>query len=513
MPFTSLRFLALVALSIVLYYVIPRRRRWIVLLLASYVFYIVGGWRTVFYLLFTTGVTYGTGRVLGILNSRLKEIPKERADAINRLKKLKKCTAAFGLVLAFGVLFLLRYWNFAMELLTDSDRFSLNLLIPLGVSFFTFQSVGYVIDVYRGKHSPERNVFKFALFVSFFPQIIQGPISRYHQLSHQLTEAVDLDFDNIKYGIQLAMWGLFKKLVIADRAAVAVDTIFANSGYYNGSVIAFAMFFYSIQLYCDFSGGIDITRGIAKMFGIELVENFRRPIFASSLADFWRRWHITLGAWMKDYLFFSMALSKPIVRIGKFTRSKIGGTLGKIIPTSICTFAVYFVIGIWHGANFRFIAFGFWNGAIITSSLLLESAYSSIKSRVGINDKSGYWRVFCVLRTSLIVFVGRYMTRAPRFLTAMSMLRRTFTDFSPRTFFDGTILTLGLTRFDIWIVLICVVAVVVLEFFQERGMQLRKSLEERGFFAQWAAILIPMAVTLFLGVFGPYTTQFIYGQF
>ncbi|MCL2402198.1 MAG: MBOAT family protein, partial [Oscillospiraceae bacterium] len=162
MPFTSLRFLALVVLSIVLYYIVPRKRRWIVLLLASYVFYIAGGWRTVSYLLFTTGVTYSAGIVLGILNVRLKETPKDQSTIINRLKNLKKCTAALGLILAFGVLFLLRYWSFAMELLTDSDRFSLNLLIPLGVSFFTFQSVGYVIDVYRGKHSPERNVFKFA---------------------------------------------------------------------------------------------------------------------------------------------------------------------------------------------------------------------------------------------------------------------------------------------------------------------------------------------------------------
>ena len=485
------------------------------MLLTSYVFYMVGGTVTVLYLLFTTAVTYCAGVILGILNDRVAQTPKDATEALKNLKSVKKLVSALAIVMGFGVLFMLRYWNFALEMLTGSDRFSLNLLVPLGVSFYTFQSVGYVIDIYRAKHAPERNPAKFALFVSFFPQIIQGPIGRFNQLAPQLSGGADLDFDNIKHGIQLAMWGFFKKLVIADRASVVVNTIFADSGAYNGSVVAFSVFLYSIQLYCDFSGGIDITRGVAKMFGIELAENFRRPIFATSLADFWRRWHITLGAWMKDYLFYSMALSKPIIRIGKFTRSKIGGTLGKIIPTSICTFAVYFVIGIWHGGNFRFIAFGFWNGAIITTSLLLANTFEKIKTRLRINGGNPFWLVIMILRTSFIVFLGRFLTRAPGFMTAMSMLRQTFTDFSIGTFFDGTLLTLGLTRFDMWVVLIGMLLVAVLEFYQERGGKIRKTLEERGFFTQWAAIAIPLCLILFLGVFhGDYMgSQFIYGQF
>ena len=512
MPFTSLRFIILIAASLVLYYALPRRRRWVVLLLASYVFYMAGGWRTVSYLLFTTGVTFITGLILGGLNAKIAGLPK---SDVAKFKKHKKLTAVLAIVACFGVLFVLRYLDFTLELLTGSDRFSLNLIVPLGVSFYTFQSVGYLVDVYRAKHAPERNPLKFALFVSFFPQIMQGPIGRFHHLGPQLIGAADLDFTNIKYGIQLAMWGFFKKMVIADRAAVIVDTVFADSGAYGGAVIAFSVFFYSIQLYCDFSGGIDITRGIAKMFGIDLAENFRRPMFATSLADFWRRWHITLGAWMKDYLFFSMALSKPLIRIGKFTRSKIGGTLGKIIPTSICTFAVYFIIGIWHGANFRFIAFGFWNGVIITASLLLDGTFTAVKKKLHINDKGRFWLVFMILRTSFIVFFGRYMTRAPRFLSAMSMLRRTFTDFNIGAFFDGTLVTLGLTRFDLWVALVGMLAVIVLELFQERGVRVRETLEERGFFAQWAAILVPMAAVLFLGVFsGDYiASEFIYGQF
>ena len=426
---------------------------------------------------------------------------------------MKKLTAAAALILGFGVLFVLRYLDFTLEML--SEGLGLSLIVPLGVSFYTFQSAGYVIDIYRAKHTPERNLFKFALFVSFFPQIIQGPISRFHQLSPQLSNGADLDFMNIKHGVQLAMWGYFKKMVIADRAAVAVDTVFYYSAAHDGAVIAFSVFFYSIQLYADFSGGIDITRGVAKTFGIDLAENFRRPIFAVSLSDFWRRWHITLGAWMKDYLFYSLALSKLFVHIGKFTRSKIGGMLGKIIPTSICTFAVYFTIGIWHGANFRFLAFGLWNGAIITVSLLLEGVYSAVKRKIGINSDSRYWWVFSILRTSLIVFVGRYLTRAPRFMTAVDMFRRTITEFNPRSLIDGTLYTLGLSRFDVWVVLIAAVCVLALEFYQERGGHVRESLDKRGFFVQWVAILFPMAAILLLGILsgGFVASQFIYGNF
>ena len=510
MPFTSLSFIGFVAVSLIAYYLVPRRSKWVALLAASYVFYAAGGWRMVFYIMYTTLVTYSAGMVLGRLNAKLTGLPRDCASYI-RIRKLKKLVAAAALLLCLGLLFMFRYWNFSVSAVTSSDRFMLNLVVPLGVSFYIFQSVGYVIDVYRAKHPPETNPAKYALFVSFFPQVVQGPIGRFHHLAPQLTAGAALDWTNIKFGIQLAMLGYFKKLVIADRAGIAVNEIFYNIGGHGGTVIAFAVFLYCIQLYCAFSGGIDITRGVAKMLGIEMAENFRRPLFATSLADFWRRWHITLGAWLKDYLFFSMALSKPLVRIGQFTRKRVGGTLGKIIPTSMCTFAVYFAIGIWHGASFRFIAFGLWNGIIITSSLLLAGLYSAVKKRLRINSEARWWWVFSILRTSFIVFLGRYMTRAPRFMYGVRMLWRTFTDFRPRVLLDGTLLGFGLNRFDMLVILLATLAVVGVEYYQERGGKVRETLEKRGFFVQWAAVVLPLAAIIFLGLWGQ-AEQFIYGQ-
>lgn len=337
MSFTSAEFIGFLLLTLAAYYLLPRRFQWIVLLVASYGFYLCGGVGALGYLLFTTLTTYGAGLWLGKLNLRRQALPPEARPAANALKRRKQLIVALVTVINFGLLYVVKYWDFTADAVASfsGSRLQLprlDLLMPLGLSFYMFQSIGYVIDCYRGKYPPQRNVAKFALFTSFFPQMIQGPISRYGQLGNQLTAQHPFDADNLKYGIQLAMWGYLKKLVIADRAAVAVNTVFDNPSGYGGAMTALAVGFYCIQLYCDFSGGIDITRGVAQMLGIHLEENFRRPIFAASLSEYWRRWHMTLGSWMKDYLFYPLSLSKPFGRLGKFTRKKSAASWERSSP-------------------------------------------------------------------------------------------------------------------------------------------------------------------------------------
>jgi hypothetical protein len=246
-----------------------------------------------------------------------------------------------------------------------------------------------------------------------------------------------------------------------------------------------------------------------------MIENFRRPIFATSLTDYWRRWHISLGVWMKDYLFYPLSLSKPLGRLGKFTRKHIGGTLGKIFPTSLATFVVYFAIGIWHGANFKYIAFGLWNGVIITSSLLLNAFYGKAREKLHIGEHSAGLRVFRIVRTALLVFIGRYVTRAATFDAALNMLAATFTNFRVEQLYDGTLLTLGLDGLALAVVAVGMAAVLVVEFYQERGGKVRETLEKKNFFIQWLAIFIPLAVILLLSVITHdyIAAEFIYAQF
>ena len=514
MSFASLPFVGLVAAGVILYYLVPKKLQWVVLLLASMVFYLAGGVKSAVWLVLVAAVTWLTGLLLARQNAR--PAPDKQTKAA--VRRVKKRICAVCAVLCFGLLYLRTYWNFPASALPSALGDKLprwDFVVPMGLSYFIFQAVGYVIDVYRGKTDAQKNPLRYGLFVSFFPQMVQGPISRYDQLAPQLTAERSLDWRDLKFGIQLCLWGYFKKLVIADRAAVLVNAVIKDNCPYGGAVIASGILFYCIQLYCDFSGGIDITRGVARLFGIDMAENFRRPIFATSLTDYWRRWHITLGAWMRDYVFYPISLSRGFGKLSRWARAHIGGTAGKIFATSLATFIVYFIIGIWHGANFRYIAFGLWNGVLITASLLLEKTFLRWKAALHVNDKSAGWRVFMTLRTALLVFIGRYFTRAPRLRSVFTLLKTTVLHPQPGQLFDGTLLSLGLAKTDFLVIALGLIVLLVLESLQERGVQIRAGLEKKSGFVQWAAMTALLLAVFLLGVFraGYIPSGFIYTQF
>ena len=251
------------------------------------------------------------------------------------------------------------------------------------------------------------------------------------------------------------------------------------------------------------------------MFGIDMAENFRRPIFAMSLTEYWRRWHITLGACMRDYVFYPLSLSKAFGRLSRWARTHIKGTGGKIFATSLATFIVYLIIGIWHGANFRYIAFGLWNGVLITASLLLERTFLRWKSALHINDKSAAWRVFMTLRTMLLVFIGRYFTRSPRLSCVFRFLKTTVLHPQPSQLLDGTLLSFGLAKTDFLVIALGLAVLLTLECFQERGVQIRAALEKKSGFVQWLTVTALLLAVLLLGVFraGYIPSGFIYTQF
>lgn len=282
MSLISMKFLTFVAVAVIGYYLIPKRYQWIWLLAFSYIYYASSGMKYLVFLLYTTVVTYGTARLIYGADQKF-------ADQKEKIKTYKKSIMLLALLLDFGMLAVLKYTNFTISninTLFHTDIRMVKFLLPLGISFYTFQSVGYILDVYWKRYEPEKNIFKFALFVSFFPQILQGPIGRYSNLAHQFYEEHSFDFMRIERGVQRVLWGFFKKMVIADTAAVFVDVIFDQYQTYNGLAI-FGVLAYSAQLYGDFSGGMDVVIGIASMFGIEMDENFKRPYFSISITDFW----------------------------------------------------------------------------------------------------------------------------------------------------------------------------------------------------------------------------------
>ncbi|MBR1483750.1 MAG: MBOAT family protein, partial [Ruminococcus sp.] len=410
MTYTSLNFLFFVLATALVYFVLPfKKYRWAVLLAASVFFYLTWGYQLAMFIIFTTLSTYLIALWIRRISARSKGILKQNKTQWNRDEKKKyknkikvqmRLVMTLALVLNFGILAFLKYYNFFAGSLNsvlgsfgmDFSAPSLKLLLPLGISFYTFQSMGYIIDVYREKTEPQKNPLKLLLFVSFFPQIIQGPISIYDQLAHQLFEGHDFDFTRFKHGCELILWGFFKKLVIADRAAIAINAVTDAYGSFGGTTLTFTILLYALQLYADFSGGIDISRGVAQIFGIDMIDNFKRPYFSRSINEYWRRWHISLGAWLKNYLFYPVAMSNAFITASKkmkgtrFGQTAAGAHIAKVLPTSVASLIVFLVVGVWHGASWKYVAFGAWNGLIIMVSILLEPLFKAALSKLKIKE-------------------------------------------------------------------------------------------------------------------------------
>lgn len=482
-------FIIFTILMIFLYYTFLKKYQWQLLLVGSLFFYKY--FTDSYFILFSIINTFFFGIIIGKVRGKL----------------LKKYFVITCCLINFGLLFLIKYSNFF------AGKFG--MLIPLGISFYMFQSISYIIDVYRGSYEPEKNIFKFALFVSYFPQIIQGPIGRYNKLAPQMFKLHEYNGDDFRYGFETICWGVFKKIFVADRIAIFVNTVFSGYNEYYGGVIFLAVFAYSIQIYTDFSGGIDIIRGISQIFGIRLDVNFRRPFFANSVADFWRRWHITLSAWMKDYVFYSLNLSRPVTFINKKARKTFGNKTGKLISVCISTYILYFIVGIWHGAGSNYVFYGLWNGTIISLSLYFDSSFKQFRKKLNITDHSWWFIVFQIIRTNILVTLGRYFSRADSARSAFAMLKRTFLDFSLADIKLITLYDMGYTFNGTVFMIACIIVVFLVDLCFEKKINLYKKFDNANTLIQLLVIAIFISLIVFAVIYGQgyVSTEFIYRQY
>lgn len=532
MAFVSGVFILFVAVVTVSYFLLKREWRWIALLAGSYVFYWLNSTYLVLVLLFMTITTYIVGE---ILDKRLKEdatyLKVNKQIASDEKKKYKqkrknghKRILLTGVIINLSVLFILKYFNFfagnangILKLLGVKENIPfVHWMLPIGLSFYTLQAIAYMTDIYRGKYEADNNVFQFMLFMSFFPQIVQGPIPRYEQLAKWLYEGHDFDYKRFTFGIQLVLWGFMKKLVIADRLAIPVNQIFNEYQEYSGFLMLLGAMGYGLQVYADFSGGMDIARGVSQIWGIELELNFRQPYFSKSIEEFWRRWHITLGAWMRDYIFYPLSLSKGFGNLGKKARKIFGNQIGKKIPPFLAMFVVYFLVGFWHGADWKYIIYGIWNGIFIMSGILLEDVYKSIRSRLGIAEDLFAWKFFQMLRTFVLCSFGRFFSRAESSLAAFAMMGLTFKGFFNFAFLvDGTLIKLGLDTAN-WILLVIMLVVLLcVDMAHERGVEIRETIAKQGIVFRWIVYYAAFFLVMICGIWGPQydSTTFIYQQF
>ncbi|MDO5377115.1 MAG: MBOAT family O-acyltransferase [Clostridia bacterium] len=525
----SLNMLILFALAGAgLYYICPARARWLLLLALSYAFYAYHGLSALPFLLLTTLSTWAGALLIGRIGAKSKSELKEKRALLTAEEKKRLKAAAKSrqralllavLLVNFGALGVFKYADPLLDTLfraTGAARESgLNLLLPLGISFYTFQSAGYLLDVYNGKLLPERNPLRFALFVSFFPQLIQGPIARYDQLAQQLTEPHRFDLTRMQHGLLLMLWGFFKKKVIADRALPLVAEVFGNQSAYGGAAIMTAVLFYSLQQYADFSGGIDLVTGIAQLYGVRLAPNFKRPYFAVSLGDFWRRWHISLGAWMRDYVFYPFALAKPVAALSRAAKKRFGAGVSRALPAALGNILVFTLVGVWHGAQMGFILWGLYNGLVLAASALLDPAYRRFDERHAGLVKSRGFHLLRVLRTFLVVNIGWYFDRCERAGDAFAMLARSVTDLRAAQLADSAVLArLGLTGRDWGILLIATLILFAVSLAQERGVKVRDWVLARPLPVRWLLLLTFILFVLGTHVIsGAGTDSFMYAVF
>lgn len=499
MLFNSSQFLIFLPVVLIVYYVIPKKFKMVWLLICSYYFYMCWNASYIFLILFSTVVTYFCG--LG-----LEYIKNSDCDQAKVIKLMNICLS-LSLLLNLGILLFFKYFEFALRNINSllvHFNFQLvdpkfDVLLPVGISFYTFQAIGYTIDVYQGKIYAEKNILKYALFVSFFPQLVAGPIERSKNLLQQLAVPAKLKFDHLREGLLLMLWGFFLKVVLADRIAIFVDTVYGErSGEFGGYYFTVAMLLFAIQIYCDFSGYSVIAMGAAKMLGINLMINFSSPYLSESTAEFWRRWHISLSSWFRDYLY---------IPLGGNRKGRVRKYLNLLI-----TFAVS---GLWHGASWSYVVWGMMNGLYQVIGEILKPLRKKLIRIFDLNENSYGHRIVRIIFTFLCIDFSWIFFRADSFTGSVRIIKSILSVHNSWILFDGSLYHCGLDQKNFHLMMICIFILLLVDIATYKNIKIREIIARQDYWCQALIIVFAVISILLFGIWGSAydTAKFIYFQF
>ncbi|MCR4924848.1 MAG: MBOAT family protein [Clostridiales bacterium] len=516
--YISLAYLGIfLPIVLIAYGILPKKIRPFVLLGASLALFWFMSEFLVAYFILSTILIYLSALWLDKLKAKQKALSalaesKEEKKAIKKASKNKQLAVVVVCILInIGILAVLKYSPFFLNnlnlifSLAKSD-ISIDIpkfLAPIGISFYTLQAVSYIHDVYKEKIEADRNLGRVALFMCFFPIIMEGPICRYSDTAQKLWSGESLKYRNVTFGIQKILFGMMKKMVIADRLNLIVTNIFKNHEALNldGGIVALGALLYTIELYAEFSGTIDVVIGSGEMFGISIPENFRQPFFAKSISEFWQRWHITLGTWFKDYIFYPVTMSENLKKLTKKARQKLGRHYGPMPATIIAFFCVWFCNGLWHGAGWQYIMFGMYHFVLISIGSLVLPLSNNVLGKLKIDRNKLPYKIFTIVRTFLFVCIGELIFNSSGFYDSISLLKILFTDFSLKTLFNGSIFNLGIDHYDLLILAVTLVIVFIVSFSKEKGKNVREEIAAKPIFVRWP---IYIGLIVFIVVFGAY---------
>ena len=533
MTITSFAFLGFILATLIVYRLFPVKKQWWVLLAASIVFYLsfsIGG---IFVMIGTALLTYFAGlRVQKLKDEYSAWFRENKKTADKETRKAKKAfyqkkqklLVAGTVTVTIGILFMCKYYGVLAvginNLLSTNMWTAENILLPLGISYYSFQLIGYLVDVHRDIIAAERNPLKVVLYGGFFLSIMQGPFNRYNDLMPQICaeERKKLTYIDFKFAVLKIVGGYIKKLCIADQVGIIANEVFTNYTDYEGLGIVFGVVCFAVQLYADFSGYMDIIVGIGQLFGIEMPENFRQPFFSRNMSEFWKRWHITLGLWLQDYVFYPILKSGLFKKTGKSISGKLGKEAGRRIPTYIGMFILWVLIGAWHGAGFNYVfGVGILQFIYIFLGEICEPVFVRTKRLLHINDKKLYWHIFQSLRCTLLMMFAWVFFNAKSFGTAISTLNRIIV--TPKF---GQILTVinsnalsGETINWFMLFVIGIISLFLVDLLHENKKSLRLIICQRSYPLRLAFYLILVFTIIIFGAYGDryVASNFIYFAF
>lgn len=520
MSYQSLEFLGFTALALLLYYIVGQKRQKWVLLAANTLFFVISGWENIPVILLSMLCSFFTAKKMGAIYAASDEqltqcqSGAERKQVKTKAKAKAKKILVWGMVVVLGFLIVYKTAMFLLPTVNAARRKPIELSLPLGISYYTFMAVSYMLDVFWRKIKAEKNFVSYGAFLSYFPHIIQGPIDRYSDMSAVLNSGAKLCYQNITYGAQLAVWGFFKKMVIADRLSVFVNTVMADHLNYAGSVLLLSAVFSAFEMYCNFSGCMDIVRGISQMFGIEIAKNFDHPFFSKNTAEFWRRWHMTLSAWFRDYVFLPISISPKVTRLIQNSRNKWGARMGKALSVIIPSAAVWLLTGLWHGTGINYVAWGVYWFVLTTASSVLEPEFKKLNGFLRINTEAPSWKIFQMIRTFLLFAAGRVISTTSSLQDTASYFGRIFTDFQIGRLFDRSIYTIGWDRSNCLLAFVVLGVLWAVSMLQKKG-SLREQASGWNTVFRWILIYAMLIAIAVFGMYGPgfEAADFAYGNF
>ena len=500
MLFHSGSFLIFFPIVALAYFLVPRRAKHLWLLGASYYFYMSWNPEYAILILLSTVSTWGSALFLSAW--------RERSG--RRWERAGRWCLAGCVALNLGILFFFKYYGFAADSVkglfalahVELELPAFDVLLPVGISFYTFQAIGYLADVRRGEVAAERNFLRYALFLSFFPQLVAGPIERSKNLLHQLREPHRFDYGRVKDGLLLMGWGFFQKLVIADRIAILVDGVYGDYTGYSGLQILLATVLFAFQIYCDFAGYSDIAVGAARVMGFTLTKNFRSPYFATTVSGFWRCWHISLTTWFRDYVYIPLGGN----RRGRARKYR----------NLLLTFGAS---GLWHGAGWNFVAWGLLNGLYQVAGDLTGALRQRLGEGLHVRRDCGSHRLLQGLVTFGLVDFAWLFFRAESLAAALGMLAHGMRNIGLYGFFSPDnllgIQTMALSEKDFFVMLLGLAALMLVDYGKKRGVDFKAALARQNVWFRWMVYYMIVFSVLVFGVYGPTydASAFIYFQF